>query len=61
MRMLMSSAVLVCVAVAVTFADTRSMTFEDDVSGQPPKGFVFGLTKKDGAPGRWLIQQEGDA
>jgi hypothetical protein len=55
-----SSAVLVCVAVAVIFAETRTVTFDDGVAGQPPKGFAFGLTKRDGAPGRWLIQQEGD-
>src|SRR5688500_12076611 len=60
MRMLVSSAI-VCVAVAVIFAETRTVTFDDGVAGQPPKGFVFGLTKKEGAPGRWLIQQEGDA
>ena len=43
------------------FAETRTVTFDDGVAGQPPKGFAFGLTKKEGAPGRWLIQQEGDA
>ena len=61
MRMLVCSAVLVCVAVAMILAETRTVTFDDGVSGQPPNGFVFGLTKKEGAPGRWLIQQEGDA
>lgn len=60
MRMLVSSAI-VCGAVAVIFAETRTLTFDDGVAGQPPKGFAFGLTKKEGAPGRWLIQQEGDA
>ena len=60
MRMLVSSAI-VCGAVAVIFAETRTLTFDDGVAGQPPEGFAFGLTKKEGAPGRWLIQQEGDA
>ena len=52
MRMLVSSAVLVCVAVAVIFADPHR-----DLRGwrgrPATEGIVFGLTKKEGAPGRW--------
>ena len=36
----------------------RKVDFEQDAVGQPPKGFVFGLTGKVGAPGRWVVQQE---
>jgi hypothetical protein len=36
----------------------RTVDFEQDAVGQPPKGFVFGLTGKVGAPGRWVVQQE---
>lgn len=36
----------------------RTVDFEQDEVGQPPKGFVFGLTGKVGAPGRWVVQQE---
>ena len=28
--------------------------------GQPPKGFEFGHTAKAGAPGKWIVQAEGD-
>jgi len=42
-----------------THGQTRTMDFEQDVVSQPPKGFVFGLTRKIGTPGRWLVQQDG--
>ena len=37
----------------------RTFDFEQDAVGQPPKGFVFGHTAKTGAPGRWVVQQDG--
>ena len=37
---------------------TRKVDFEQDAVGQPPKGFVFGLTGKIGAPGRWIVQRK---
>lgn len=40
------------------YAQVRKVDFEQDAVGHPPKGFVFGLTGKVGAPGRWVIQQE---
>ena len=53
-------AVLTCLSlsVVVTFAASRKVTFDKDVVGQPPKGFVFGLSSKTGTPGRWLVQQD---
>ncbi|HYN09795.1 MAG TPA: family 16 glycoside hydrolase [Vicinamibacterales bacterium] len=41
-------------------ADTRKIDFESDIAGQPPKGFQFGHTAKAGAPGKWIVQQEGN-
>jgi hypothetical protein len=38
---------------------TRKVDFEQDAVGQPPSGFVFGHTRKAGAPGRWIVQQDG--
>jgi hypothetical protein len=40
------------------YAQVRKMDFEQDAVGQPPKGFVFGLTGRVGARGRWVVQQE---
>jgi hypothetical protein len=55
--------VLVLLAAVLMFvtahAQMHKVDFEQDVVGQPPKGFVFGLTRKIGAPGRWVVQQEG--
>ena len=39
-------------------AQVRKVDFEQDAVGQPPKGFVYGLTGKVGAPGRWVVQQD---
>lgn len=41
-------------------AATRKVDFTDDAVGQPPKGFEFGHTAKTGAPGRWVVQSEGN-
>lgn len=54
--------IFVLLAVLLTsvaaHAQMRKVDFEQDAVGQPPKGFVFGLTGKVGAPGRWVVQQE---
>src|SRR5687767_2581812 len=39
---------------------TRKVDFSDSTVGQPPKGFEFGHTAKAGAPGKWIVQSEGD-
>jgi hypothetical protein len=37
----------------------RKVDFEQDTVGQPPKGLLFGHTRKIGAPGRWVVEQDG--
>ncbi len=44
---------------AMGFGETRTIDFDADVVGQPPKGFRFGHTAKVGAPGKWIVQAEG--
>ena len=44
--------------VTVIGAQGRRFDFEQDLVGQPPKGFAFGHTRKEGAPGRWIVQQD---
>ena len=39
---------------------TRKVDFSDSTAGQPPKGFEFGHTAKVGAPGKWIVESEGD-
>lgn len=55
-RMLIVTVVLTCVTV---HGQMRKVDFEQDTVGQPPKGFVFGHTRKVGTPGRWAVQPEG--
>lgn len=43
----------------VMFSETRKVDFTADAVGQAPKGFLFGHTAKTGAPGTWVIQQDG--
>jgi hypothetical protein len=43
----------------MTFGETRKVDFTADAVGQTPTGFLFGHTAKAGAPGTWVIQQEG--
>jgi hypothetical protein len=57
MRKIFALLAVLLMSVA-TYAQVRKVDFEQDVVGQPPKGFVFGLTAKVGAPGRWVVQQE---
>jgi hypothetical protein len=51
--------VVVLLMSDVVHGQTRKVDFEQETVGQPPKGFMFGLTRKIGAPGRWIVQQEG--
>ncbi|MBI4519673.1 MAG: hypothetical protein HY701_02455 [Gemmatimonadetes bacterium] len=53
-------ALLAADATAVT-AQTRRIDFERETVGQPPAGFTFGHTRGVGAPGKWLVQQEGSS
>ncbi len=46
--------------VAMASAQTRKIDFAQDAVGQPPKGFQFGHTAGAGAPGKWLVQAEGN-
>ena len=41
-------------------AQTRTIDFERETVGQRPSGFLFGHTANVGAPGRWLVQAEGE-
>jgi len=44
---------------AAIAAQTRTVDFEGGTVGQPPSGFMFGLTARAGSPGKWLVQEEG--
>jgi hypothetical protein len=50
--------VLLVLAAVGLSAQMRKVDFEQDPVAQPPKGFVFGHTKKEGAAGRWIVQQD---
>lgn len=51
--------VLVVLTSVVAHGEMRKVDFEEDGVGQPPKGFIFGHTRKVGAPGRWTVEQQG--
>jgi hypothetical protein len=59
--------VLVAIGICLTgaamnmTAQSRTLDFEQDAVGQQPKGFLFAHTAKTGAPGRWVVQQDGGA
>jgi hypothetical protein len=59
MRLAGFVALLAISAAGVAGAQTRSVDFAQDAVGQAPKGFEFGLTAKNGRPGRWVVQAEG--
>jgi hypothetical protein len=46
-------------SVVLLAAETRKMDFAADAVGQAPRGFTFGLTQKTGAPGAWVVQDDG--
>jgi hypothetical protein len=43
----------------VASGESRKVDFTADAVGQAPKRFLFGHTAKVGAPGKWVIQQDG--
>ena len=54
-----------CMAVVVGLTTlvgtaTRTLDFSDGIVGQAPQGFEFGHTAKVGAPGKWVVQSEGN-
>jgi Domain of Unknown Function (DUF1080) len=52
---------LFCVlAVVLVRGQTRKIDFSQDIVGQPPNGFEFGHTANVGAPGKWIVQAEGE-
>jgi hypothetical protein len=57
MRNIIVLSILVLMSV-VLHGQTRKVDFEQDTVGQPPKGFVFGHTRKVGAAGRWVVEQQ---
>lgn len=44
---------------AAMSAETRKIDFSAEALGQPPKAFLFGHTAKVGAPGTWIVQDDG--
>jgi hypothetical protein len=57
MRTVIVVLALISVVTAIG-AQGRKFDFEQEIVGQPPKGFAFGHTRKEGAPGRWVVQQD---
>ena len=58
----MRHGLMICLLIAgvcIVRAAERKVTFDRDAVGQPPAGFTFGHTAKAGAPGKWVVQQEG--
>ena len=59
MRFAAVTLMVLTMAGIVAFSETRKVDFTADAVGQAPKGFLFGHTAKAGAPGTWVIQQDG--
>jgi hypothetical protein len=59
MRFAAGIVIVLTAGATVASADTRKVDFTADAVGQAPRGFVFGHTAKVGAPGKWVIQQDG--
>ena len=51
--------IVLTAAAIVASGETRRVDFSGDTVGQAPTGFVFGHTARTGAPGKWVIQQDG--
>jgi hypothetical protein len=60
MRIISLFLVMCLVRATAGWGQTRKVDFERETVGQPPTGFLFGHTAKAGAPGKWLVQAEGD-
>jgi hypothetical protein len=58
MRGVTAVALVAALCAAVISAQTRTVDFEQDAVGQSPKGFSFGLTRKVGSPGRWVVERD---
>jgi hypothetical protein len=59
MRTTLLSVSLTIAGVILVAAKTRTMNFTADAVGQAPGGFSFGHTNKTGAPGTWVVQDDG--
>ena len=59
MRTTLLTVTLALAGAAVLAGDTRTIDFSADAVGQAPRGFAFGHTKKTGAPGAWVVQDDG--
>ncbi len=60
MRMAGLAVVILVGTVALIHGQTRTVDFEQDALGQAPEGFELGHTANVGAPGKWLVQAEGN-
>lgn len=59
MRVMAIGIMVAVTGFGVLRAETRKVDFEQDATGQPPRGFLFGHTAKVGAPGKWVVQADG--
>jgi hypothetical protein len=59
MRTTLLTATLALAGAVVVAGATRTLDFTADAVGQAPRGFTFGHTKKTGAPGAWVVQDDG--
>ena len=60
MRITTPVALLIIGVVAGVSGQTHKVDFTQDAVGQAPGGFEFGHTAKVGAPGRWVVQADGE-
>jgi hypothetical protein len=60
MRIIVHALAALVIGGSMGSGETRKIDFQGDASGKPPKGFLFGHTAKVGAPGKWVVQEEGD-
>lgn len=60
MRVMAFALVAFLSGVAMASGQARKVDFAQDAVGQPPKGFQFGHTANVGAPGKWVVQSEGN-
>jgi hypothetical protein len=59
MRIAAVTLMVLTMAGIVASGETRKVDFTADAVGQAPTGFLFGHTAKAGAPGTWVIHQDG--
>jgi hypothetical protein len=58
--MMLRGATLMIMLAGATAAHSQQLTFDDQKTGQPPKGMTCGLTGQ-GRPGMWLVQADESA